>query len=59
MNRYGSNQEYRKLLKVINTAAHAEVSDNIYGYTTAFSNRTVRLDAIAKEFTSTYSVNSR
>lgn len=58
MNRYGSNQEYRKLLRVINTATHAEVSDNIYGYTSAFSNRPVRLHAIAKEFTSTYSVNS-
>lgn len=56
MNRYGNSQEYRKLLKVINTATHSEVADNIYGYTTAFSNRPVRLEAVAKEFTSTYSV---
>lgn len=58
MNRYGSNKEYKKLLKVISTDHHTEVADNIYGYTTAFSNRPVRLEAIAKEFTSTYSVNS-
>jgi hypothetical protein len=58
MNRYNSNQEHRKLLKVVNTKTHDDVSDNIYGYTTVFSNRPVRLEAIAKEFTSTYSVNN-
>lgn len=57
MNRYGANQQYRKLLKVIDTADYIEVSDNIYGYTTVFSNRIVKLEGIAKEFTSTYSVN--
>lgn len=56
MNRYGSNQDHRRLLKVIDSARHADVADNIYGYTTVFSNRAVRLEAVAKEFTSTYSV---
>lgn len=57
MNKYGTNQEYRKLLKVIDTRKLQEVSNNIYGYTTAFSNRPVNLEAIANDFTSTYSVS--
>lgn len=59
MNRYGSNQEHKKVLRVIDTSksSHLEVTDNIYGYTTIFSNRPVRLEAMAKDFTSTYSVN--
>jgi hypothetical protein len=57
MNRFGGAQERRKLLKVIATAGRAEVSDNVYGYTAAFSNRAVRLEAVAAEFTSTYSVS--
>lgn len=52
----GCGQERRKLLKVIASAGRAEVSDNVYGYTAAFSNRGVRLEAVAAEFTSTYSV---
>ena len=56
MNRFGGS-EHRKLLKIIDTSkARTEVLDNIYNYTTVFSNRSVKLDAIAKEFTSTYSV---
>jgi hypothetical protein len=33
------------------------VCNNIYGYTSTFSNRPVKLWAIAKEFTSTYSLS--
>ena len=59
MNRYRSNQEHLKVMKVINTKtkSHVEVSDNIFGYTAVFSNRPVRLVAVAKDFTSTYSVS--
>lgn len=59
MNRYGSDQEHRKVLKVIDTALkpNLQVYDNIYGYTVVFSNRPVKLEAIAKDFTSTYSVD--
>ncbi|MCB0369253.1 MAG: hypothetical protein KDD45_07290 [Bdellovibrionales bacterium] len=59
MNRFGSGYEHGKLLKVINMSKKAEetVSDNIYGYTGVFSNRPAKLEAIAKDFTSTYSVD--
>ena len=36
---------------------NAEVSNNIYGYTAAFSNRKVKLEATAVDFTSTFSVS--
>lgn len=54
--RLSCGHDRRKLLKVIASAGRAEVSDNVYGYTAAFSNRGVRLEAVAAEFTSTYSV---
>lgn len=59
MNRYGSDQEHRKVLKIIDTKnkEHLPVTDNVYGYTAVFSNRPVKLEAVAKVFTSTYSVN--
>ena len=57
-NRYGSDQEHRKIVKVIDLSKNTvEVSDNIYGYTAVFSNRPARLEAIAKDFTPTYSIN--
>lgn len=57
MSRFGSNQDQRKLLRVISIEADAGVSNNIYGYTVAFSNRPVRLEAVASEFSSTYSIS--
>ena len=59
MKRYGSDQEHRKVLKVIDMSEkeELEVCDNIYGYTLVFSNRPVKLQAIAKDFTSTYSID--
>lgn len=39
----GCAQDRRKLLKVIASEGRPEVSDNVYGYTAAFSNRAVRL----------------
>ena len=58
MNKYG-DMEHQKVLKVIDMSKKStlEVSDNIYGYTAALSNRPVKLKAISKTFTSTYSVN--
>jgi len=58
MNRYGSDQEHRKVLKIIDShkSEHLTVTDNIYGYTAVFSNRPVKLEAVSKDFTSTYSV---
>lgn len=46
-------------MKIIDTKTkkHIEVSDNVYGYTAVFSNRPVKLEAISKDFTSTYSVS--
>lgn len=45
MKRYGSDQEHRKVLKVIDMSEkeELEVCDNIYGYTLVFSNRPVKL----------------
>lgn len=45
MNRYGSDQEHRKVLKIIDTKkkSHLPVTDNVYGYTKVFSNRPVKL----------------
>ena len=45
MKRYGSDQEHRKVLKVIDMSEKEEldVCDNIYGYTLVFSNRPVKL----------------
>ena len=59
MKRYGHDQEHRKVLKVIDMSEknQAEVCDNVYGYTLVFSNRPAKLEALAKDFTSTYSIN--
>ena len=59
MNRYKTDEEHRKVLRTIDTSKRHphEVTDNIYGYTSVFSNRPVTLEAIAKSFTSTYSVS--
>ena len=43
MNRFGSNSNQKKLLKIITIDPFSEVTDNLYGYTTAFSNRPVYL----------------
>jgi predicted transcriptional regulator len=45
MNRYGSDQEHRRVLKIIDTSnkEHIPVTDNVYGYTAVFSNRPVKL----------------
>ena len=58
MKKYG-DMEHQKVLKVIDMSKKSvlEVSDSIYGYTAVLSNRPVKLRAIAKTFTSTYSVS--
>lgn len=33
MTKYGKSDDYRKVLKTIDTKNQSEVSDNIYGYT--------------------------
>ena len=59
MNRYASDQEQSKVLRKIKMGDRLkiEVSDNLYGYTAVFSNRPVKLEATAKDFTSTFSVS--
>jgi hypothetical protein len=57
LNRFGSNQNQKKLLKTITITPLSEVTDNIYGYTSAISNRPVYLHAVAKDFTATYSIS--
>lgn len=54
MNRFSNN---KKLIRTIVINPKLTVSNNIYGYTSAFSNRPVHLEAIAKELTTTYSVS--
>ena len=44
-------------MKVMTINDNEDVSDNVYGYSALLSNRPVRLVAVAKEFTSTYSVD--
>lgn len=59
MNRYTSDQEHHKVLRKIKMGDRLkiEVSDNLYGYTAVLSNRPVKLEATAKDFTSTFSVS--
>lgn len=52
--RFGMNNGNKKVLKVIEVDSSKDISDNIYGYTSVISNRHVRLEALAKDFTSTY-----
>ena len=50
---------HKKNMKIININQGSEVSNNVYGYTSVFSNRPVRLEASAREFTSTYSIGKQ
>lgn len=49
---HGFKKNFKKLLKTIEPKA--SVSDNVYGYTSVFTNRHVKLNAISKEFTSIF-----
>lgn len=45
------------MLRTINITGKEEVCDNVYGYTSFFSNRPVRLTAICRELAITYSIS--
>ena len=47
MNKFGSSANQKKLLRSIKVNPLLPVADNLYGYTIAFSNRPVYLEAVA------------
>jgi signal-transduction protein with cAMP-binding, CBS, and nucleotidyltransferase domain len=50
----GFRKQFKKLLKVIEPKSSVEVSDNIYGYSSVISNRSIRINAVAKDFSCVY-----
>jgi len=47
------------LLKTIEPNPSAEVCDNIYGYTSIFTPRPLKFNAVSKDFTCVYSISKK
>lgn len=54
---YAATFHLKKQLKIISTDVSKLVSDNCYGYSAALIEKKIRLQAIAKEFTSAYFID--
>lgn len=48
------NEQFKKLVKTIESKVSQEICDNVYGYTSVFSSVPVKLVAVSKDASTVY-----